>query len=854
MRGETSKTVTFTSTSDDVDESNETVTLAFGTLPARVTVGTTASTTVTITDNDTRGITVSPASLTVTEGTTGTYTVVLNSEPTGDVTVTVGGASGDVSVDTDTDTTDDQDTLTFTTSNWSTAQMVTVAAAEDEDGVGDMPVTLTNTASGGDYGSESASVSVTITEDDTAMFSVIGPMSVGEDAGTATYTVTLSAQPAQNVMVDYATADGTATAGSDYTMASGTLTFTTTNWSIAQTVDVTITNDSVDEDNETITFTLSSPTDGASLSMTPSRTTTITDNDTRGLTLSTTSLTVGENANGTYTVKLDSQPTMGSVTVTVGGATGDVSVDTDSIMMGDQNTLVFTTTNWDTAQTVIVAAADDNDAVPDTAVVLTHTASGADYASVTGESVTVTITENDMRGVTVDTDTSMMGVQTSLTVDENMTGNYTVVLDSEPTGDVTVMVNGASGDVSVSPSSLTFTTMNWSTAQTVTVTAADDDDAVPDADVTLTHSVSGADYSMPTTTGSVTVTITENDMRGVTVTPTALSVTEGSTGNYMVKLNSQPMGNVTVTVTGAMGDVSVDTSTAAGDQNTLTFAPSTWNTAQTVEVRAAEDMDAVADAAVTLTNTASGGDYVSSESASVEVTIVEDDTATFSVTGPARVGEGDGTATYTVSLSAQPGSNVTVAYATANGTAMAVTDYTAASGTLTFTPTNWNTPQTVDVTIMYDAEDMASESDETFTFTLSDPTGGAALSASPSVTTTITVWPNVQVSFAATTPYNVVEGDMVGVVVNLDMNPRRTVTIPLTAASLFAVRDTEYTFPTSVTFMSGETSKTLTFTAIRDGMNEGSIERVVLGFGTLPSGVTVGSTSSAAVRIPANGT
>ena len=75
------------------------------------------------------------------------------------------------------------------------------------------------------------------------------PATVAEDAGKATYTVSLSARArVSNVTVKYATSDGTATAGSDYTAKSGTLTFTTTNWDTAQTVDVAITDDTVDDD------------------------------------------------------------------------------------------------------------------------------------------------------------------------------------------------------------------------------------------------------------------------------------------------------------------------------------------------------------------------------------------------------------------------------------------------------------------------------------------------------------------------------------------------------------------------------------------------------------------------------
>ena len=96
---------------------------------------------------------------------------------------------------------------------------------------------------------------------------------------------------------------------------------------------------------------------------------------------------------------------------------------------------------------------------------------------------------------------------TTLTVIEgDATGvSYTVVLTSQPAGDVTVAISGHSGtDLSISGTTLsgdnelTFTTANWGTAQTVTVKAAEDDDAVTDADVTLT-TPSAARTTRPTT-------------------------------------------------------------------------------------------------------------------------------------------------------------------------------------------------------------------------------------------------------------------------------------------------------------------------------------------------------------------
>ena len=70
-----------------------------------------------------------------------------------------------------------------------------------------------------------------------------------------------------------------------------------------------------------------------------------------------------------------------------------------------------------------------------------------------------------------------------------------VVLDSEPTGTVTVTpsVTG-SDDVTLDTSSLSFTPTDWDSAQTVTVSATEDDDAEVDT-ATIVHNVVGADYA-----------------------------------------------------------------------------------------------------------------------------------------------------------------------------------------------------------------------------------------------------------------------------------------------------------------------------------------------------------------------
>jgi uncharacterized delta-60 repeat protein len=77
---------------------------------------------------------------------------------------------------------------------------------------------------------------------------------VGEGVPAATFTVTLDKPSAKTVRVDFATADGSATAGADYTAASGTLTFAPEETS--KTVDVGILNDGADEPDESFALNL----------------------------------------------------------------------------------------------------------------------------------------------------------------------------------------------------------------------------------------------------------------------------------------------------------------------------------------------------------------------------------------------------------------------------------------------------------------------------------------------------------------------------------------------------------------------------------------------------------------------
>ena len=157
----------------------------------------------------------------------------------------------------------------------------------------------------------------------------------------------------------------------------------------------------------------------------------------------------------------------------------------------------------------------------------------------------------------------------------------------------------------------------------VTLTAKDNkvdaDDKVVDVRGTTTNTLVIAPDPAP-------LTITDDDERGVTVSEATLSIREEDTGEYEVKLNSEPTANVTLTVTGNAGtDVTLTPSSA-----TLTFTPTTWNRLQKVTVSTADDTDA-ADDRVTLTHTARGGDY-DGETATVAVTVTDNESPSTAVT------------------------------------------------------------------------------------------------------------------------------------------------------------------------------------------------------------------------------
>ena len=214
------------------------------------------------------------------------------------------------------------------------------------------------------------------------------------------------------------------------------------------------------------------------------------------------------------------------------------------------------------------------------------------------------------------------------TTEAGGTATFTVVLNTQPTADVTIGLSSSdTTEGTVSPASLTFTSANWNVPQTVTVTGVND--ALADGNIAYTIVTAPATSSDGNYNGidpaDVAVTNIDNDTAGIIVTPTSgLTTTEaGGTATFTVVLNSQPTADVTI------GLSSSDTTEGTVSRASLTFTTANWNAPQTVTVTGVNDALDDGDIGYTIVTaaaTSSDGNYNGLNASDVSVTNTDNDT------------------------------------------------------------------------------------------------------------------------------------------------------------------------------------------------------------------------------------
>ena len=283
-----------------------------------------------------------------------------------------------------------------------------------------------------------------------------------EAGGTAQFTVRVNGypKPTADVTINLSSSDT-----SEGTVSPATLTFTPADWDVPQTVTITGVDDGDVDGSQAYTINLSSTTstDPGFNGLVPGNVGAINIDNEAGVALDATSITTTEaGGTATFSVWLTVAPT---ADVTLALSSSDTTEATVS-----PASLTFTPADYATPQVVTVTGVDDF--VQDGPVayfIVTAAATSSDPAYNNFNAL-------DVAGQNLDNDLAKVIVPASkFTVTEpNTTANIPIVLNSEPTANVTINCVSTDTTEGTVTSSVTFTPVNWNMPQNVTVTAADD--------------------------------------------------------------------------------------------------------------------------------------------------------------------------------------------------------------------------------------------------------------------------------------------------------------------------------------------------------------------------------------------
>ncbi len=553
---------------------------------------------------------------------------------------------------------------------------------------------------------------VTIIDDDGTPAASINDVTVVEgDDGIvdALFTVTLSVASAEHIALDYATADQSATAGTDYLAASGTLTFDP--GAISKTIVVQVLGDTVVEPNETFVVDLTSSglahiADGQGMA-------TIVDDDSKPV-LSLTGAAAIEGNSGTSDLLFAATLSAPSArTITVEYATADGSA-TAGDYITTRGTLTFAPNV--TSQTIAVPIVGDTIDEPDETFLLNLS-----------NPTNVLLAESLATGrITDDDPTPLIAIADSSVVETNggtSIMHFPVTLSNASSQPVqmtwsTVDGTAVAGTDYVAQIGQVLTIAPGALSASIAVEVIGDTIAEPNETFTVQLAgASNATFADDRAEG----TIFDDD--GVPqLILRDLTVAEGNDGTSEARLEVvlSHASSESVLVHFATED---GTATAGADYESsagvLTFAAG--ETAKDIPVRIVGDRvpEPIEFLVVTLLDPA-GATIADSQAV---LTIIDDDggaisTPSLFVLDTAVVEGHSGTvpASFVVFLSGSSSEPVTVGYSTADGTARAGSDYTARSGTLTFTPGTTFVNVTVPV-----LGDRSVEPTETFRLRLENP-------------------------------------------------------------------------------------------------------------------------------------
>ena len=676
-------------TDDTRDENDETFTVELSDPSgAGARIGT-RSATATITDNDVPEMSIADATAQEDDG-----PIVFDVSLTlsSDLVITASYTTGDGSATAGSDFTAASGTVTFPAG----AQAAAITIDLIDDSAAESAETFTVTLSGPSSSAtlDDASATGTIDDDDRSFtLDIEGGDSVGE-GGSATFTVTLtpsppSATPTEEITVDWATADGTATAGADYTSGGATLRFAAgaSGSALTQQFTVATTDDTRDENDEDFTVTLSNASGASARIGTDTATATISDDDVPEMSID--DATAKEDAGSiVFDVSLSlasDLPITATYATANGTGTGGAAAGTDFTAPAAGSNTVRFSPGTITAQ-ISIALIDDtaNESTETFTVTLSGPSSSAtlDDASATGtiEDDDVSFTFSIAGGGTVAEGGSATFTVTvtplpaTATPGEELTVYWETIADSADAG----------SDYTFGSGTLTFASGASGTALTRQLTVVTVDDTLDELDEQFSVRLSNETGAGARIGGkaSATATITDNDVPVLSI-DAATAQEDAGTIEFPVALSLPSALEITASYATTAGTATAgpDFTAATG---TVQFAAG--DTAATITIVVLDD-DAD-EPNETFTVTLISSSTLSSPSATAVLaddpfatgTIIDNDGPPALSIENAMAEEGKASMVFTARLDKVSGSEVTASWSTADGTASAPADYTAVTG------------------------------------------------------------------------------------------------------------------------------------------------------------------------------
>lgn len=655
------------------------------------------------------GSTLAIDNVTVTEGNSGTstanFTVFLSPASSQTVTVQYATAPGTALAGSDYSTT--SGTLTFAPGQ--TSQQVSVLILSDTifEPTETFNVNLsnpTNATLGDDQG-----VGTIIDNDSPPTISVNDVAVLEGNAGTKTavFTISLSNPHSQNVTVNFATADDSATAGSDYVANSGVATITA--GSPSTSIAVTINGDTTFENDESFRFNLSNPTN-ATIADNQGIGSITNDDPVPAISINDVSVTEGNagTTNAAFTVSL-SNPS--DRTITVDYTTANSTATGGSDFVAATATVTFTPGQTTRPLNVTV----NGDTVFEQNELFNVNLSGATNATISDTQGVGTINNDDAEPTISIDNVSVTEGNTGTT-----TATFTVSLSNASSVVISANYTTADGsatagsDYTLASGSLSFAAGETSKSISVTVSG----DTTFEGNETFNVNLSGATNATFADNQGVGTINNDDAQPSISINNATLSEGNSGTSSAAFTVTLSNASSQTITVNFATADVSA----AAGSDyvaasGTLTFTPGTLTQPLNVTVNG----DTMFESNETFNVNLSGAANATIADNQGVGTINNDDTQPAISIDDVTVNEGNtatSTASFTVSLSNASSQTITVNFATANNTATAGVHYVATNGTVTFTPGQVSQP--VNVTINGDV--LNEPSSVTFNVNLSAAT------------------------------------------------------------------------------------------------------------------------------------